>query len=247
MLHAGVLEDGVRKYPETGSPQGAVISPLLANVYLHYVLDEWMERVVRSKLRGEMYLVRYADDFVICFQYREDAERVREALGRRLAEGGLMLNAEKTRLIEFGRFAEKSLGRQGWRPETFDFLGFTHICGKTRKGKFTVKRKTAVNRMRRSLKRVTEWCRNHRHAPLVEQHKQLCAKLRGHYNYYGLTGNMPSLKKVRWHVEKTWRKWLNRRSQRGRMPWYRFKQVLARCPLPRPTIVHAAWKGAVFA
>ena len=247
MLHAGVLEDGVRKHPETGSPQGAVISPLLANVYLHYVLDEWVERVVRSRLRGEMYLVRYADDFVFCFQYREDAEQVREVLGKRLAEYGLALNAEKTRLIEFGRFAEENLGRQGRRPETFDFLGFTHICGKSRKGKFVVKRKTAAKRMRRSQKRMSEWCRNHRHVPLDEQHRMLCAKLRGHYNYYGITGNMLSLKKVRNHVVRTWRKWLNRRSQRGRMPWHRFEKVLDRLPLPNPTIVHSAWKGAVYA
>jgi RNA-directed DNA polymerase len=246
-LHAGVLEDGVRLYPETGSPQGAVISPLLANAYLHYVLDEWVEEVVRPRMRGEMYLVRYADDAIFCFQYRDDAERVVQALEGRLATFGLRLNPEKTRLIEFGRFAEEQARRRGRRPETFDFLGFTHICGRSRNGKFTVKRKTAAKRLRRSMRRVTEWCRDHRHLPVGEQHKILCAKLRGHCNYYGLTGNMRSLRKMWWHVVRTWRKWLNRRSQRGRMPWKRFAEVLASYPLPRPTVVHCGYKGAVFA
>jgi len=239
-LHAGVLVDGVREYPETGSPQGAVISPLLANVYLHYVLDEWMEEVVRPKMRGEIHLVRYADDVIVCLQYRDDAERLRKVLAKRLAKYGLELNADKTRLIEFGRYAEERAERRGRRPGTFDFLGFTHICGKSREGKFIVKRKTAARKLCRSMKRATEWCRKHRHLPMPDQHRQLCAKLRGHYNYYGLIGNMRSLRKLEWHVIRTWRKWLNRRSQRGRMPWARFTQVLERFPLPKPMILRCA-------
>jgi group II intron reverse transcriptase/maturase len=239
-LHAGVMEDGVRTYPETGSPQGAVISPLLSNVYLHYVLDDWVEKVVRPRMRGEMHLIRYADDAVFCFQYRDDAERVRKALEGRLAKHGLKLNAEKTKLIEFGRFAEANAHRRGGRPETFDFLGFTHICGKSRKGKFLVQRKTAAKRLRRSMKRVAEWCRDNRHLPMEEQHQQMSAKLRGHYNYYGLTGNLRSLKRMAWHARRTWKKWLDRRSQRGRMPWQRFEEVLARYPLPEPRILR--WK-----
>lgn len=236
-LHAGVLEDGVRTYPEAGSPQGAVISPTLANVYLHYVLDEWLEHMVRPRMRGEIYAVRFADDVVLCFQYRDDAERVQRALHGRLAKYGLQLNAEKTRLIEFGRSAEEQAWKRGQRPKTFDFLGFTHICGRDRKGRFVVKRKTASKRLCRSMKRANEWCRGNRHRPLAEQHKTLSAKLRGHYNYYGLIGNMRSLRKMRWHVVRTWQKWLNRRSQRGRMPWPRFEQVLARYPLPNPIML----------
>jgi len=238
MLHAGVLEDGIREYPETGSPQGAVISPLLSNIYLHYVLDEWAEQVVKPRLRGEMYLVRFADDCVFCFQYWDDAQRVQQALRGRLARCGLSLNEEKTRLLEFGRFASGNMARQNRRPDTFDFLGFTHICGKSRKGKFIVKRKTASKRLRRSVMRASQWCKHHRQTPMAAQHKMICKKLIGHYQYYGIIGNMPSLKKLKWQVTRIWRKWLNRRSQRGRMPWKRFSDVLVCFPLPNPKIVH---------
>lgn len=236
-LHAGVMEEGVRTYSETGSPQGAVISPLLANVYLHYVLDEWVENVVRPRMRGEMKVVRFCDDAVLCLQYRDDAERLLGALNKRLAKYKLQLNAEKTRLIEFGRYAEGQAKKQGRKPETFDFLGFTHICGKSREGKFMVKRKTAAKRLRRSMLRVTEWCRKHRHLPLKEQYRQISSKLRGHFNYFGLIGNIRSLKAMEWHTVRTWRKWLDRRSQRGRMPWERFEQVLAVYPLPQAKVL----------
>ncbi len=236
-LHAGVMEDGVRKHPKTGTPQGAVISSVLANVYLHYVLDEWIEKTVRPRMRGEMKVVRFCDDTVFCLQYRDDAERLLRALSKRLAKYKLQLNAEKTRLIEFGRYAEGQAKKRGHKPETFDFLGFTHICGKSREGKFIVKRKTAAKRLRRSMLRVTEWCRKHRHLPLKEQHRQISSKLRGHFNYFGLIGNMRCLKAMEWHTVRTWRKWLNRRSQRGRMPWKRYEQILAVYPLPQPKIL----------
>ena len=238
-LHAGVMEEGVRKHPKTGTPQGAVISPLLANVYLHYVLDEWIEKTVRPRMRGEMKVVRFCDDTVFCLQYRDDAERLLRALNKRLAKYKLQLNAEKTRLIEFGRYAEGQAKKRGRKPETFDFLGFTHICGKSREGKFIVKRKTAAKRLRRSMLRVTEWCRKHRHLPLQEQYRQISSKLRGHFNYFGLIGNMRRLKAMEWHTVRTWRKWLNRRSQRGRMPWKRCEQILAAYPLPQPKILRA--------
>jgi len=238
-LHAGVLEEGKRIYPESGSPQGAVISPLLANVYLHYVLDAWVEAEVRPRMKGEMYLLRYADDAVFCFQYREDAERVRKALEGRLAKYGLELNAKKTRLIEFGRYARERLGRKGKRPETFDFLGFTHICGETKEGKFNLMRKTSSGRLRRSMKRVTQWCKMHMHWPLEVQHRMIRAKLIGHYNYYGVVGNAPSLGKLRWHVNRVWRKCLGRRSRDGYMSVERFETVLARFPIPLERIRHA--------
>jgi group II intron reverse transcriptase/maturase len=245
-LHAGVLEDGMREYPETGTPQGAVISPLLSNVYLHYVLDEWVAEVVRPRIRGEMYFVRFADDIVFCFQYRDDAERLRRALEGRLNKYGLRLNQDKTRLIEFGRFAEEQAGKQGRRPETFDFLGFTHICSRSRKGKFMVKRQTASKRLRRSMRRITEWCRRNRHLSVATQQRALSRKLHGHYNYYGLVGNLRSLKKLWWHAARTWRKWLNRRSQRSRMTWERFAQALSRHPLPFPRILRRTYQLRLF-
>ena len=189
-LHAGVLEDG-RLLPVTkGTSQGAVISPILANVYLHYVLDEWMETVVKPRMRGEMYLIRYADDLITGFQHREDAERVAGVLRKRVAKYGLELHEEKTRLITFGRFAEASLRGQGQdKPPTFDFLGFTHICARGRNGKFTVHVRTARKRMRRAMKRMAEWCRAHRHWSIPEQHRAISRALLGHYAYYGRPSN----------------------------------------------------------
>jgi RNA-directed DNA polymerase len=189
-LRAGVLEDG-RLLPVTnGISQGAVVSPVLANVYLHYVLDEWMETVVKPRMRGEMHLIRYADDLITCFQHREDAERVAGVLRKRFAKYGLELHDEKTRLIPFGRFAEERLRGQGQhKPLTFDFLGFTHICARGRNGRFTVHVRTARKRMRRAMKRMAEWCRDHRHWSIPEQHRALSRALLGHYAYYGRTSN----------------------------------------------------------
>ncbi|HXX38564.1 MAG TPA: group II intron reverse transcriptase/maturase [bacterium] len=237
-LHAGVLEEG-RLLPTTkGTSQGAVISPVLANVYLHHVLDQWLETEVKPRLRGEAHLHRYADDFMFGFQHQEDAERVAGVLRERFAQYGLELNEEKTRLIAFGRFAERDLQRQGkGKPSTFDFLGFTHICARNRAGKFTVHVRTARKRMRRAMRRVAEWCRTHRHLPVSEQHRILSRALQGHYAYYGRRSNMPSLRRFLEFTKRTWYKWLRRRSQRRRLSWDAYNHVLRRCPLPGPHVM----------
>lgn len=236
-LRAGVLEDG-RLLPVTkGTSQGAVVSPILANVYLHYVLDEWMETVVAPRMRGEMYLIRYADDLIICFQHREDAERVAGVLRKRFAKYGLELHEEKTRLITFGRFAEANLRGQGQgKPLTFDFLGFTHIGARGRNGKFTVRVRTARKRMRRAMKRVAEWCRDHRHWSIPEQHRALSRALLGHYAYYGRMSNYPSLATFLNFTKRTWLKWLRRRAQRRRFSWAKYNDLLRRYSLPKPRV-----------
>ena len=236
-LRAGVLEAGRVTPAETGTPQGGVISPLLANIYLHYVLDLWAERHMRKTLRGEMVLVRYADDVVVGFQHRDDAETFQRALATRLAQFGLALNAAKTRLLEFGCFAAERAARHGCKPETFDFLGFTHICGRTRRGPFQVRRKTSRKRLRRLLTATGRWCKVHRHVPVRDQWAILCGKLRGHYQYYGVVGNRNALQVVYERVVRAWRQWLNRRSQRARMHWRKFTALLRRYPLPRPVLL----------
>jgi RNA-directed DNA polymerase len=243
-LHAGVLEDGVVYHPETGAPQGGVISPILANVYLHYALDLWAERVMRRQLRGEFYLVRYADDVVCAFQYPDDAARFAEALRARLGKFGLRLNDAKTRLIEFGRFAKERGARRNQKPETFDFLGLTHIWGRSRTGRFMVRRRTASGRLRRAISRVAAWCREHRHLSVEVQWRYLCSVLRGHFQYYGVTGNFRSLKGFRQQLTRAWRKWLDRRSQRGRMSWGRFSAVLHRYPLPAAWVPQSVYRLA---
>lgn len=243
-LHAGVFEAGVVYHPVTGTPQGGVISPILANVYLHYALDLWAEKVMRPKLQGEFYMVRYADDVVFAFQYQADAEGFATALRGRLGKFGLQVNEAKTRLIEFGRFAANHAAGQNRKPATFDFLGFTHSCGRTRTGQFKVNRRTAATRLRRAITRVTAWCRGHRHLPVPDQWRYLCSVLRGHYQYYGLTGNIASLKSFRAALRRGWRQWLDRRSQRGRMSWGRFGQLLLRHPLPAAWLPHSVYRRA---
>jgi len=236
-LRAGVLEDGRLLPVIKGASQGAVISPVLANVYLHYVLDEWMETVVKPRMRGEVHLIRYADDLITCFQHQEDAERVAGVLRKRFAKYGLELHEGKTRLITFGRFAEERLRRQGQgRPPTFDFLGFTHICARGRNGKFTVHVRTARKRLRRAMQRVAVWCRNHRHLPIHEQHRRLDRMLRGHYEYYGRRGNLARLRTLHQFTRRVWYKWLRRRGQRRRLSWEAFQTFLTRFPLPRPHV-----------
>ena len=243
-LHAGVLEDGVVYHPETGTPQGGVISPILANVYLHYALDLWAEKVMRRQLRGEFYMARYADDVVFAFQHQDDATRFAEALRERLGKFGLRLNEAKTRLLEFGRFAAASAARRTQKPETFDFLGLTHICGTSRTGRFMVLRRTASKRLRRAISRVAAWCRVYRHLAVPVQWRYLCSVLRGHYQYYGVTGNLGSLRRFRLQLARAWRKWLNRRSQRGHMPWERFEAVLRQYPLPAAWLPHSVYRLA---
>lgn len=241
-LHAGVLEEGRRKEPEAGTPQGGVISPLLANIYLHNVIDLWVEGEVRKRARGEVKLVRYADDLVILFEHREDAEWVGRELRERLAEYKLRLKEEKTRLIPYGRKVwEDWQGGRGPKPPTFDFLGFTHVCGADRKGWYVVKRFTARKRLKRVLRVLTEWCRRNRHREVSVQARELGLRLRGHYNYYGITGNGRQLQRVAYFVTLAWWKWLSRRSQRGRLSWEAFSDLLRRNPLPKARVVHSVY------
>ncbi len=244
-LQAGVMEDATLRYPERGTPQGGVISPLLANIYLHEVLDRWFEETVKPRLRGRAFMVRYADDAVLCFANEADARRVLAVLAKRLARYGLEMHPEKTRLVEFvmpPRHEPKDGQRRGGRG--FDYLGFTHYWARSRKGRWIIKRKTAKGRFGAACKRVAQWCRWHRHDALPVQHAALRAKLRGHYAYYGITGNSAALSRFVREVERTWRKWLGRRSHHGKMPWLRFTRLLARYPLPPPRIVHSVYRSA---
>jgi RNA-directed DNA polymerase len=241
-LKAGVMEKGALTYPETGTPQGGVISPLLSNIYLHEVLDEWFEATVRPRLQGRGFMVRYADDFVMGFECREDAERVMKALPGRFGRYGLKLHEGKTRLVRFGKPDAGSGDRGGGdRPETFDFLGFTHHWAKSRKGRWFVQRKTARKRLSRALKAIHQWCRKNQHRPVEELMRQLGRKLQGHYAYYGITCNYRSLAQYYEGATQRLRWWLNRRSrQKDGMSWERFNRLIREVyPLPKPRIVHS--------
>jgi RNA-directed DNA polymerase len=240
-LNAGVLEEGSLSYPEAGTPQGGVISPLLANVYLHYVLDDWFEREVKPRLRGRAFLIRYADDFVIGFTDESDARRVLEVLPKRFGKYGLTLHPDKTRLVPFPRPPQRPVrdARPPERPGTFDFLGFTHFWGQSRKGANVVKQQTAANRLRRVIGTIADWCRRNKHRSLAEQHRELSQQLVGHYGYYGITGNADALVEVYNRVTGWWRRWLSRRSWAGRLSWAGFKRLLGRLALPVPRVVHS--------
>ena len=243
-LAAGVLEEGTLSYPDRGTPQGGVISPLLANIYLHEVLDVWFEDGVCPRLTGRAFLIRYADDFVIAFASEREARRVMEVLPKRFAEFGLTLHPEKTRLVPFRRPWSDSgpKGRGGPRSGTFDLLGFTHYWGRSQRGSWIVKRKTAKDRLSRALRKVSDWCRETRHHRLPDQHRGLVQKLRGHYAYFGITGNAPALSRFRNETLRIWRKWLNRRSQRARMQWECFAVLLKQYPLPQSVVVHSIYR-----
>jgi len=236
-LKAGVLEDGEVKANEQGTPQGGSISVLLSNVYLHFVLDLWFERVVKPRLRGEGHLVRYIDDFVMCFQYRSDALRVQDALCKRLRKFELTLEPTKTKLVEFGRFAQRYASKYGRkRPETIYFLGFTLYCTRNLKGNFKVGMRTEKSRLRRSLISLQELMRQIRHQTIQEQVDNLNTVLRGHYAYYGIAGNIRALQKVHRAAERYWRKMLCTRSWAGSITWETFNQIKARTPLLRPKL-----------
>jgi RNA-directed DNA polymerase len=238
-LHAGVLEAGERSRPDAGTPQGGVISPLLANVYLHEVLDTWFVREVQPRLHGRATLVRYADDFVIVLSDERDARRVMDVLPKRFGKYGLTLHPEKTKLVAFRRPSSgDDDGDDDDGPGSFDLLGFNHHWRKSRKGNWVVYRKTAKRRLAAALCRVAEWCRANRHAHLVEQWKALVAKLRGHYAYFGITGNARSLERFFDGAQNAWRKWLDRRSSNSHMTFAEMNRLLVRYPLPKPTIVH---------
>jgi group II intron reverse transcriptase/maturase len=237
-LQAGVLEDGELTYPEAGTPQGGVISPLLANVYLHYVLDVWFEQDVKPRLKGRAFLVRYADDFVMGFACAEDARRVLDVLPKRFGKYGLTIHPDKTRLVPFVRPARRPApeGSQGVpQPGSFDFLGFTHFWSQSKTGYWVVKRKTAGSRFRRAVRTISLWCRLNRHLPIGEQYQALCRKLRGHFQYYGgVIGNGRCLWCFQQRVQTLWRKWLARRGGIGAWTWARMSALLKRFVLPKP-------------
>jgi RNA-directed DNA polymerase len=243
-LNAGVLEEGNVAFPEAGSPQGGVISPLLANVYLHYVLDVWFEQEVKPRLQGRAFLIRYADDFVMGFTCEEDARRVLDVLPKRFGRYGLTIHPDKTRLVPFQRPAsrpDRPDSESGSRPGTFDLLGFTHFWGRSRQGNWVVKRKTAPSRFRRALRTVAEWCRLNRHQPIPVQHQTLCQKLRGHCASYGIPGNSYALSRFRRAVQAVWRKWLGRRRRGCPLSWSAFAALLSRFPMPTALAVHSVY------
>jgi group II intron reverse transcriptase/maturase len=246
-LNAGVLEEGVKTTPEHGTPQGGVISPLLANIVLHYVLDEWFAQEVRPRLRGEAFLIRYADDFVIGVAREDDARRIMEVLPKRMSKYGLTVHPEKTRLVRFvPPDADDSEARGGGspHPRTFDFLGFTHYWGRTRRGGWVVKRRTAKGRLARALQALAAWCRAHRHDPPEVQHQQLSQKVRGHYGYYGIIGNFASLQEFREGARRVWRRWLSRRGRDRPLSWPEFVRLEGRFGLPAARVVHGLLGGA---
>lgn len=241
-LNAGVLEGGCVTHPETGSPQGGVVSPILSNVFLHYVLDEWFVREVQPRLKGRSFLIRYADDLVMGFAREEDARRVMDVLSKRFEKYGLTLHPEKTRLVPFERPSDARDGSDpGSRtpPGTFDLLGFTHYWGRSRTGTWVVKRKTSKSRFRRGLKALSDWCRVNRHQPMVDQHRALSQKLRGHFAYYGITGNANALGRFRTAATWLWKRWLSRRRRGGRTSWDRLNRFLGRHPLPAAIAIHS--------
>jgi len=238
-LRSGILESGELKEMKAGTPQGAGISPLLANIFLHYVLDLWLQKWRRTEAKGQVIMVRYCDDFVIGFQYEEDGCRLLSCLKERLAKFGLVLHEDKTRLIEFGRFAKCDRARRGkGRPETFDFLGFTHYCGESRRGRYVVKRKTQRKRMIRKLKELRIEARKRMHEPVGQQQNWLNLVLRGHYAYYGVTGNSRALQSFAYEVSKIWHRALRRRSQKSGFTWQRHNELLKLFPLLTPRITH---------
>lgn len=239
-LHVGVLDGERYETPDEGTAQGSIISPLLGNIYLHYVLDKWVEEILAPQLMGKATLVRYADDFVIGFSRRDDAEKACEALHQRMREYGLMLHPEKTRLIAFGR---PTNGTSDGQPSTFDFLGFTLHWRKTRKGGWAVACRTRRARLGKAIKAVHDWCRRHRHLEIKVQHAALVRRIEGHFNYFGVNGNTAALSRLSNWAKRAWQKWLNRRSQRARMTWKRFQSLLKTYPLPQPGVRVVIWRS----
>ncbi len=238
-LNAGVMEEGRVYRPDAGTPQGGVISPLLANIYLHEVLDEWFARQVKPRLRGRAHLVRYADDFVIAFELEEDARRVLDVLPKRFGNYGLRLHPEKTQLVRFSRPSRNAPpGDDEARPGSFDLLGFTHYWRRSRQCNWVVYRKTASSRLSRALRATSLWLRQNRHEPVAEQHRVLVLKLRGHYNYYGIIGNFAALDSFQHGVRELWWKWLSRRSRASR-GLTALSKLMDAFPLPSPRIARA--------
>jgi RNA-directed DNA polymerase len=235
-LKAGIMEEGKWEESESGVPQGGPISPIISNVYLHYVLDLWFEKVVKKNSKGEAYIVRFADDFVCCFQYRDDAEKFYAALVERLAKFKLEIAGEKSKIIEFGRFAEANLAKRGQITDKFDFLGFTHYCGKSKIGKFRVKRVTSKKKMKSKLRKTKQWMKENITKPVVELIKELNAKLDGHYNYFGITDNTPGIQKYAYAVRRALFRHLNRRRQGKPCDFLKFEKLMRKFPLVPPKI-----------
>lgn len=240
-LKAGVLDKGVLQHSDTGTPQGGVVSPLLSNIFLHYVLDEWVEEAVQPRTQA-CKLVRYADDFVIACKNQRDCQRVLDSLGKRLDRFGLTLHPTKTRVVEF---RPPNVGKQTGDTKQFDFLGFTHLWGKSRKGYWVVRQFTAKGRLARAINVVWGWCKNHRHQPLENQQRHLALVIRGHCNYYGLTGNSKQLTRFREAVVRIWRRWLGRRSRDGTINWKKFNAIFARFPLPKAMVMRSIYTKPV--
>jgi group II intron reverse transcriptase/maturase len=236
-LHVGILDGERYEEPEVGATQGSVLSPILGNVYLHHVIDVWFEREMRPKLRGRAELVRYADDLVMCFEHIEDATAMEAELKERMTQYGLTLHPGKTRLLTFR--PPRDGGGKG--SATFDFLGFTLHWQRTLRGNWRVAFRTRSGRVQRAIQAASDWCRRHRHLAVHAQHAVLKRKLVGHYNYFGVNGNSSALRRVLYGVRRAWQKWLNRRSQRARMSWRRFNELLRAHPLPHPRIVVQIW------
>lgn len=237
-LHVGILDGEEFTTPDVGTVQGSVLSPILGNIYLHHALDSWFEQEVKPRLRGGATLIRYADDAVFCFEYEDDARRVEAVLAKRLARFGLELHADKTRLIDF----RPPRGEGGNRVRaTFDFLGFTVYWRRSRRGRWYMACKTRSPRLQRAIRRLHAWCKRNRHLPVDEQHAALTRRLQGHFNYYGVNGNVPALRVVLHHTKRAWYTWLKRRSQRSRLTWQNFNLLLTILPLPTPRVCVQLW------
>lgn len=245
-LKNGYLEDGKYYVTKQGTPQGGVVSPILANIYLHYVIDLWMRKIVKKRTQGFVGMVRYADDYVICARRKNEAEEILQALKRRLNKFKLELAEDKTKLIRFGRFAENKAKKSGKGTETFNFLSFTHYCSKDRKGGFRVGRKTLRRKLILKVKEMYQWIKESRLQKPIQWWKILCSKLRGHYNYYGVSGNYRSIEKYYQLTLKYVFKWLNRRSQKRSFNWEEFQKYLGRFPLPKPRIIHNLYQNRSY-
>jgi RNA-directed DNA polymerase len=240
-LNAGIMEEGNLYYAETGTPQGGVISPLLSNIYLHEVMDKWLVNEVNPRMRGKVFLIRYADDMVMGFEYREDAGKVMKVLPKRFEKYGLAINSDKTKLVKFDRPKKKDENDKN--RSTIDFLGFTHYWCKTRKGYYIVKRKTAKDRLKRAINKVYKWCKGNRHKSIKEQYESIKSKVNGHYSYYGIKGNYRSLGQFYWNVIKAWQKWLGKRSNLKSLNWEKFSKMLRHYPVPQPKIMHSIYSA----